>query len=166
MSKEAQYYKKLLIIVIIIFSSVLVGETFYLAGLRRQMDMLREEMEMLGESIEPITLRVSLLVKYDNGTKVWFNNTLVPVGWSLFNLTLHATKGNVEYQASYFGLFVTSINNVKQYGSNYWLWYRWDPESQDWTLGETGADSYMLRRNDVLAWYLADTSKYPNIDKP
>jgi len=161
MSKEASHYRKILIIVVIISTSVLVGETFYLVGLRRQLDTLMQEMETLTRSVETITLRVSLLVKYDNGTGVWFNNTLIPVGWNLFNLTLYALGGRVDYQAYPFGVFVTGINGVNQYGSHYWFWYRWDPEARDWTLGETGADSYILKRDDVLAWYLADTSSWP-----
>jgi uncharacterized membrane protein YiaA len=161
MSKEAPHYRKLLIIVVIIFASVLVGETFYLVGLRKQLDTLTQEMETLSRSVEPITMRVSLLIKYDNGTKTWFNNTLMPVGWTLFNLTLYVSEGKVDYQVYPFGVLVTGINGVKQHESYYWFWYRWDPEKQDWTLGETGADSYTLRRNDVLAWYLADASSWP-----
>ncbi|MGB9718475.1 MAG: hypothetical protein ACPL4E_08565 [Thermoproteota archaeon] len=161
MSKEARHYKRLLIIAVIIFVAVLVGETLYLVGLMRRLNTLTEEMETLARSVETITLRVSLLVKYDNDTGVWFNNTLVPVGWTLFNLTLYALGGKVDYQVHPFGVFVTGINGVSQHGSHYWFWYRWDHETRDWILGETGADSYVLRRNDVLAWYLADASSWP-----
>jgi hypothetical protein len=150
-----------LIIVVIVFASLLVGETSYLVGLRRQLDMLTEEMETLARNVETITLKVSLLVKYDNGTKIWFNNTLVPVGWTLLNLTIYALGGNVDYQVYPFGVFVTGINGVSQHGNYYWFWYRWDPETRDWVLGETGADAYVLKRGDVLAWYLADTSSWP-----
>lgn len=161
MSREPAYYKRLLIAVVLIFTALLAGETLYLAGLRRQLDTLTQEVEALRSSVEPITLRASLLVKYDNGTEEWFNSTLVPVGWTLFNLTLYALGGRVDYQVHPFGVFVTGINGVNQHGDYYWFWYRWDPEARDWTLGETGADSYILKRGDVLAWYLADTSSWP-----
>lgn len=154
MSKEPSCYKRLLIVVVLISVSIIVGETFYLLGLLRQLDALRED-------IEPITLRVNLLIKYDNGTKKWFNNTLVPVGWSLFNLTFYVLEGKVEYRVYPLGVFVTGINGVSQRGNHYWFWYRWDTTTRDWVLGEVGAGSYILRRNDVLAWYLADASRWP-----
>ncbi|MBO3808589.1 MAG: hypothetical protein FGF50_03235 [Candidatus Brockarchaeota archaeon] len=160
MSKEPSYYRRLLIVTVLIFTAALVGETLYLAGLIRQLDTLKEEINTLAKSVEPITLRVSLLVKYD-GTERWFNNTLVPVGWTLFNLTLYALGGNVDYQAYPFGVFVTGIGGVNQHGNHYWFWYRWDPETRDWVLGETGADAYVLKHGDVLAWYLVDTSSWP-----
>ena len=28
---------------------------------------------------------LNMLVKYNNGTKAWYNQTIVPLGWSLFN---------------------------------------------------------------------------------
>lgn len=155
------YHKKPLIVVVLILASLLVAETLYVLGLLRQLDALTQEIENLAKSVEPITLKVSLLVKYDNGTERWFNNTLVPVGWTLFNLTLYALGGNVDYQAYPFGVFVTGISGVNQHGNYYWFWYRWDPETRDWVLGETGADTYVLKRDDVLAWYLADTSSWP-----
>ncbi len=155
------YRKKPLIVVVLILASLLVAETLYVLGLLRQLDALTQEIENLAKSVEPITLKVSLLVKYDNGTERWFNNTLVPVGWTLFNLTLYALGGNVDYQAYPFGVFVTGISGVNQHGNYYWFWYRWDPETRDWVLGETGADTYVLKRDDVLAWYLADTSSWP-----
>ncbi|MBO3798598.1 MAG: hypothetical protein QXI42_00590 [Thermoproteota archaeon] len=161
MSKEPPHYKKSLILIVLIFTSLLLGETLYILGLRRQLDTLTQEVENLAKSVEPITLKVSLLVKYDNATKRWFNNTVVPVGWTLLNLTLYALGGNVDYEVYPFGVFVTGIGGVNQHGNHYWFWYRWDPEAHDWVLGETGADAYVLKRGDVLAWYLADTSSWP-----
>ncbi len=157
--KNASHYKRMMLITVLFFTALLFGETLYLMGLKTQLDTLMKE-------VESVTLRVSLLLKYDNNTKQWFNNTVVPVGWTLFNLTVYDLKGNVNYETYSFGIAVTSINGVSQHESYYWLWYRWDAEKRDWVPGETGPDACLLKNGDVLAWYLADTSKYPNIDKP
>ncbi|MEM2940462.1 MAG: hypothetical protein QW304_02800 [Thermoproteota archaeon] len=157
--KEASHYRRMLVITALFFTTLLVGETLYLASLKAQLDTLVKE-------VESITLRVSLLVKYDNGTETWFNNTVVPVGWTLLNLTAYDLKGRVDYEVYSFGTSVTGINGVSQHENYYWLWYKWNPEEQDWVVGETGPDAYILKNGDVLAWYLADVSKYPNIDKP
>jgi len=159
LKKNASHYKKTMLIMALFFTALLVGETLYLIGLKTRLDTLMKE-------VESVTLRASLLVKYGNGTKQWFNNTIIPIGWTLFNLTIYDLKGNVNYEEYPFGIVVTSINGVSQHESYYWLWYRWDLEKRDWVPGETGPDACLLQNGDVLAWYLADTSKYPNIDKP
>jgi hypothetical protein len=159
LEKKDSHYKRILIITSLFFTTLLVGETLYLVSLKTQLDTLVKE-------VESITLRVSLLVKYDNGTKTWFNNTVVPVGWTLLNLTAYDLKGMIDYEVYTFGVSITGINGVSQHETYYWIWYKWNPEAQDWTPGETGPDTYLLKDGDILAWYLADVSKYPNIDKP
>ncbi|MEM2088945.1 MAG: hypothetical protein QXF52_09820 [Thermoproteota archaeon] len=156
---DAPHYRRMLLITALFFTTLLVGETLYLVSLKAQLDTLVKE-------VESITLRVSLLVKYDNGTKNWFNNTVVPVGWTLLNLTAYNLNGRINYETYSFGVSVTGLNGVGQHESYYWIWYKWNPEEQDWVMGETGPDAYLLKNGDVLAWYLADISKYPNIDKP
>ncbi|MGC8831415.1 MAG: hypothetical protein ACP5PQ_02390, partial [Thermoproteota archaeon] len=157
--KGASHYRRMLVVTALLFSTLLVGETFYLVSLKTQLDTLVKE-------VESVTLRVSLLVKYDNGTETWFNNTVIPIGWTLLNLTAYDLKGRVDYEVYSFGISVTGINGVSQHENYYWLWYKWNPEEHDWVMGETGPDAYLLKNGDVLAWYLADVSKYPNIDKP
>ncbi|MBO3799789.1 MAG: hypothetical protein FGF52_01870 [Candidatus Brockarchaeota archaeon] len=140
--------------------TIAIGEALFLINLKMQLESKEKAYSGLLKSIEGITNSVSILIKYDNGTKTWFNNTRVPVGWSLFNLTNYVTNGRVDYQTT-FGVFITGINGVGSHDTYYWIWYRWDPVKKDWMLGETGCDSYFLNDGDVLAWYLVDTSSWP-----
>jgi len=111
-------------------------------------------------------ISVDLLIEFSNGTRIWHNDTLVPIGWTLFNLTIVTTGGRVEYQTAYGSAFITGIGGVSGSGPFFWLWYSWNFTSGDWEPGMSGADQYVLLDGDTLAWYLADTSKYPNIPKP
>jgi hypothetical protein len=120
----------------------------------------------LVSDLRKIANSVNLLIEFSNGTKVWHNDTFVPIGWSLFNLTLAAVDGEVEYQTMYGSVFVTGIGGVKGSGALFWLWYSWNSTSHDWDSAMIGPDQYVLHDGDTLAWYLADTSKYPNIPKP
>jgi len=120
----------------------------------------------LFSEMRDITHTVNLLIEFSNGTRIWYNDTLVPIGWTLFNLTLKTTGGRIEYQAAYGSVFITSINGIKGSGAFFWLWYSWDSTSKDWVSGMSGSDQYVLREGDILAWYLVDTSNYPNIPKP
>jgi hypothetical protein len=67
-------------------------------------------------SLNDISYKVNILIKYSNGTKTWHNQTIIPIGWSLFNATLKVTGGKVEGSWSSFGVFVTSINGVSGTG--------------------------------------------------
>jgi len=138
-----------------------IGEALFLVNLKMRAENIEKNYSELLENIEGITNGVSILIKYDNGTKIWFNNTRVPVGWSLFNATVYLTNGRVEYYTYPIGIFVIGINGVSSHDSHYWIWYKWDPVNKDWTLGETGCDSYFLKEGDILAWYLVDTSSWP-----
>lgn len=139
--------------------AIAIGEGLFLINLKMQLDSKEKAYSELLE--RGITNRVSILIKYENGTKKWFNNTRVPVGWSLFNATVYVTSGRVNYQTFPFGIFVLGINGVDSHDSYYWIWYKWDVAKKEWVLGETGCDSYFLNDGDVLAWYLVDTSSWP-----
>jgi len=141
--------------------AIAIGEAMFLINLKMQLDNIEKTYSELLKSVEGITNRVNILIKYENGTKTWFNNTMVPVGWTLFNATVYVTKGRVSYQTFPFGIFVLGINNVNSHDSYYWIWYKWDVTKKDWVLGETGCDSYFLSDGDVIAWCLVDTSHWP-----
>ncbi|MDQ1278769.1 MAG: hypothetical protein QG670_29 [Thermoproteota archaeon] len=143
-----------LIIVTVISASLTM---YYYTAYTDQQKQLRGITLKLNE----VSYSVNILIKYQNGTKLWYNNTLIPIGWSLFNTTLKITNGKVEGSS-----FITSINSI---GSNYpyaWIWYLWDSSSSTWKVGDKGADAYILRDKDVAAWYLVDISNYPNLSQP
>jgi len=118
--------------------------------------------------LEGVSLEVNLLIDYGNGSLVWHNKTLLPIGATLLNATLKVSR-SVEYIGSDMGVFVTGIDGVgtkivkKGY---YWLWWRFDKAQGKWVLGETAADRFILQRGDTLAWVYEDTSAYPNVRKP
>jgi hypothetical protein len=126
---------------------------------------LEQNYARLLSDLEKVTCSTNLLVKFGNGTKVWYNGTLVPIGSSLFNLTLRAV-GKVEYQTMYGSVIITSIMGERNSGNFFWLWYLWNSSSNDWVLGMVGAEQYILHEGDTLAWYFADTSNYPSVPKP
>jgi len=126
----------------------------YVAAEKRYTDTL--------SSLNDVSYKVNILVKYSNGTKSWYNQTIIPIGWSLFNATSKATGGKVEGSWSSFGVFVTSINGVKGVGPDYWLWFTWDASKKEWVSGPTGADSHIMKQGETVAWLLtADWTATP-----
>jgi len=122
---------------------------------------LENEYTDLLQSINKISYKVSLLISFGNGTRIWFNNTRIPIGWSLFNLTYYLTEGNMQFTATQWGPFITSILSVSQYDNRYWLWYYWDPSAHEWLPGEVGAADYYLKDSDIIAWCLCEWGETP-----
>ncbi len=93
---------------------------------------------------------VDILIDYGNGTRVWYNGTLVPRGYSLFDAT--RVIAEVQYKRYSWGVFITEINGVSGDKTHAWLWYQWNSTSGKWEMGSVGADSFILRDGDVVSW--------------
>ena len=146
------------LIVFLLVSIIAIATTIYYhqeyVTMDRQYD---EELAKLGV----VSYTVNILLD-NNGTETWYNQTLIPIGWSLFNATVKVTNGNVNYTSSSTGLFITAITGVSNTGSYYWMWWIWNSASHSWTLGAVGADAYTLNNNDTVAWYFENTVNLPS----
>lgn len=96
------------------------------------------------------TISVNLLIKFDNGTKKWYNNTTVPLGSSLFNATKKIA--NINYTQYPFGVYITGINGIieNKQQNKYWFW--WYYSGNTWYMGPVAADKYIVSNNEILAW--------------
>jgi hypothetical protein len=121
----------------------------------------REQYEQTLSSLRSSTYEVDIMVKFNNGTRVWHNNTIIPIGWSLFNATVRITNGNLNYSLFLGAPFITSILGADAAGSQSWIWWSWNSTERDWQLGEVGASAFILKDGSTVAWYLADTSTWP-----
>lgn len=104
-------------------------------------------------------VRISLGIKYKNGTVVWHNSTLLGKGSTLLEATRKvALVNSTEHPGM--GSFVNSINGVRNEHPYYWMWWYWD-KNVGWTLGPVAADKYVVSDGEVLIWFYQDTSQYP-----
>jgi len=106
-------------------------------------------------SLDEISHKVSILIEYDN-TKTWYNETIVPVGFSLLNATERATSEEVNGEMSSFGFFVKSIKGVNATYPSFWLWFTWNKVEKKWIQGSSSSDSYLVKQGDVIGWLLTD----------
>ena len=100
------------------------------------------------EELDGLTIIIDLLLDYGNGTAVWFNDTLVPLGGDLLLAT--ELVASVDYTTGEYGAFVTAINGVGGDPNHFWLWYYL--EDGKWTLGPVACDAWRLHDGDVVAW--------------
>lgn len=107
---------------------------------------LQGEYDILLTELEDSTATISILI--DNGdSKLWFNDTRVPIGTSFLNATHYVA--DVETQGSEWGEFVFSINEVGGDVHHFWVW---DYHDEGWQMGAVGADQWTVHDGDVLRW--------------
>jgi len=113
---------------------------------------------------ETVTLTVSICINYGNGTEEWHNETSVPAGCSLFQLTQSVATIDPNYNPLMKPghVFLKAINDKAEY-TNYnpeegysegcsWLWYHWNNDTQNWILGPVGCDAWMLKDGGIYKW--------------
>ncbi len=122
-------------------------------------------------SLDKVSYQVNSLINYGNGTRQWFNNTRIPIGWNFFNATAAIATLDAKYSLEFKSYFINAINGVglvKDAAHKNWFWtlWLWDPSTKDWKLSEVGADLIILTQGQTVAWNYADTSNWPNVSKP
>jgi hypothetical protein len=113
---------------------------------------------------ETVTLTVNISVDYGNETVEWYNETVVPAGSSLFQLTQEIAIVDPKYDqlAKPGHIFMEAINDKEGYSSDYidegysdgysWMWYYWDSNQQKWVSGPVGCDAWMLKDGGIYKW--------------
>jgi hypothetical protein len=108
------------------------------------------------------SVTVNIGINYGSGPVEWHNDTVVPYGQDLLNATMQVAA--VEF-TSYAGLgaFVTGINGVRQdpAASLYWMFWVYNPETQQYEMAQFGASAYMLTSDQTIQWYYEDTALLP-----
>jgi hypothetical protein len=108
---------------------------------------------------EALTLTVSICIDYGNETVEWCNETSMPPGSTLFQLTHEIATINYTY---YPGMkpghiLLNSINYKEEYSIGYyegwnWIWCQWNDEEQTWFSGTVGCDAWMLKDGGIYKW--------------
>jgi hypothetical protein len=130
--------------------------TVYYYGENQRYQQLYQK--TLGD-LKAVSIQVNILINYGNGTKEWHNNTRVPIGYSVFNVTRMIAE--VNYKLEEWGVFVTAINGVGGTGS-YWNWWYWNATSSMWQYGPIGCGAFILHEGDLVGWiYTSDSSRSP-----
>lgn len=121
----------------------------------------KEFYEKTTKELTSISMKVNILIKYGNGTKRWFNSTLLPIGASAFNATI--TVARVDYITGTYGVSVTAINGISRNTAEklYWMWWYWNATTTKWDFGPVACNEFILHNGDVVAWYYEKVTTWP-----
>jgi len=130
---------------------------------------LREENDRLMAMLKENTIQVNVLVNFGNGTRTWYNATVLPSGSSMYNTTTRLFGTDVAATFSPYGVMVDEIAGVgtsPDHPNSYWVWFKWDQTSGTWAMGDTAADQHGLSPGEVVAWAFVDFSNPSVVPSP
>lgn len=110
-----------------------------------------------------LSLRVNILVSCGNGTRVWFNNTALPIGSTAFTAILAVSDVRYNDYGGTMGILVTSINGVPRTGDSTHGWFYWyeETENSTWVPPNYSCDKYILHRGDTIAFSYESYNPWP-----
>lgn len=97
---------------------------------------------------------INLGIDYGNGTRIWYNGTK---GVTLYDAMVKAGWSIESESYGVMGLYIKSINGVKESSSNmrYWGWWSWTDFG--WYHGQAACDKYVVSPGEVILWYYSPT---------
>ena len=133
-------------------------------GLADYNDLVSEldaNMEDIRSTLDGVALKVNILLSFDAESRVWYNDTVLPLGATAFT-AVYSVADDIEYtDSNQSGIFVTSINGVANEGNNGWLYWIWMPADSEWNLPLYSIEKYILRKGDVIAFTYRDVFEWP-----
>jgi hypothetical protein len=122
----------------------------------QEVSTLQSDNSYLKSRLGSVSETVDIGVNFGNGTTLWYNDTYVPVGASVYNATYAATGGRVTTESFTLGnvteAFVTGVLGVQSTSTSYWIWYYFDSASSSWTEATVGAGEFLGVQGGVYLW--------------
>ena len=126
-----------------------------------ELNTLSDTVRNLSEIMESISLKVNILVSYGNETKIWYNNTALPLGSTAFTAILAIADIKYTDYGGDLGILVTSINGLASNSTYGWLYWYWDADTSEWILPTYSCAKYILHRGDTIAFAYESYMTWP-----
>lgn len=135
------------------------------ANLTTYNDLARQlgaDIKNISNMLEGISLKANILISYSNGTKVWYNNTVLPLGSTAFT-AIYFIADDINYTdyGGELGILVTSINGVDNNSTHGWFYWYWNSESSEWVLPNYSCAKHILHKGDTIAFAYASYMEWP-----
>jgi hypothetical protein len=125
-------------------------------------DQLATNVGDISTTLGGISLKANILLNYGNGTTIWHNNTVLPLGTTAFTAVFSVVdEVNYTDYGGELGILVTSINGVTNNSTHGWFYWYWNSESAEWMLPSYSSAKYILHRGETIAFTYADYMEWP-----
>lgn len=106
-------------------------------------------------------VRVDILISYGNTTRIWSNNTALPLGSTAFTAIQAVSDVKYENYGGTLGILVTSVNGVSQNATRGWFYWYLNAVNSTWTSPTYSCSQYILNRGDTIAFSYESFNPWP-----
>jgi len=105
------------------------------------------------------TVQASVLVEFTQEEYQWFRNIPVHQPIDAYALTESVTEGHLTatYYPTLRSHMINSLLGREANSIYYWALWRWNTNVDAWELIPVGADLFIIKNTEVLAWKLTDS---------
>jgi|TARA_B110000014_G_scaffold51816_1_gene34693 hypothetical protein len=124
--------------------------------------ILDQNYQAMQGNIDDSSINIDLIVDFGNGTILYFNQTRIPVGFSMYNST-EFIIGENNMDSTYYSEFnAYFVNSLLGTGDNPdFAWSAWQyQECCNWELLEISSNLYIPKDGQVIAWYYQDVDEF------
>ncbi len=111
-------------------------------------------------TITPTSAKVSVLISFGDGRRVWFNDTVVPITYNYYNVTYKIANGDIvaRWSSAYNAHFVYEILGVGCVPGDincagYWSLWIWNEPGSCWDYSTVGVDLLQVSTVGRVAWH-------------
>lgn len=116
----------------------------------------------ISNMLEGISLKAKVLINYGNETKIWHNNTVLPLGSTSFTAVYFIAQDiNYTDYGGELGILVTSISTVTNNSTHGWFYWYWNSEKSEWILPEYSCSKLILHKEDIIAFSYSSYMNWP-----
>lgn len=148
--------------IVILVAALLVSATFagyFLLQYEQAQNNSNHYLTELKQASGATPLTTDILLNLGNGTRTWYNGTVVQPGWNLYLATVDVTRGNMNatWDAQYGEHIINGIDGIQNtQNASWWIWsYN---STSSWQLAQTGADEIPAFSGSVYAWSFCGTT--------
>ena len=145
MERRVFTYLALALLVWAVSSTAIAGYYF------NQYSTYRTEYLDLTKEMEFVSLRANVFVSYGNGTRVWHNDTALPINSTGLTAIQKVAEPKIEDWGE-LGLLVTSIDGLSGNSTHGWFFWFRETGKVDWTFSEVSCAKHFLHRGDTIAF--------------
>ncbi|MBH59373.1 MAG: hypothetical protein CMO19_03010 [Thaumarchaeota archaeon] len=122
--------------------------------------VLDQNYQAIQENIDNVSINIDFIVDFGNGTIIYFNQTRVPVGFTMYDST-EFIIGEENVDSTYYSDFnAYFVNSLLGTGNNpEYAWSAWHYQ-QDWELLEIGSNLFIPKDGQTIAWYYQDVNEF------
>ena len=158
--------QQILFVILVIWIITTTTLTLYYYQETKRLQKVCEELSKVKEEYEKSLIFVNVLINYGNGTIVWYNNTILLRGATVFDAIRRVAK--VNWTKGAYGVFIKAIDGVVGNTTHGWVFAIYNRKEKSWGMSTevnkwvypgVSVDKILLKNGDIIGFLYYNWAK-------